>query len=106
MKQRPLLLCYLIRFAITACSYSSQSLSETELKLIRFLSYLTLLQDSESTNRTWHGWEKNYQGHQLGLNSIRYPLAHIGYTAAALAYRTPNYRELSLRILSIVIGRI
>ena len=80
-------------------------LSEKELKLIRFISYLTYLQ-STNENVTWHGWEKNTEGLQLGLEAIRYPLAHIGYTAAALAYRTSNYRELSLTILKDSIERM
>ncbi len=57
-------------------------------------------------NITWNGWEKNYDGPQLDLDSIRYLLAHIGYTAAALAYRTPNYRELALKILNDTIKRM
>ncbi|CAF2896587.1 unnamed protein product [Rotaria sp. Silwood2] len=59
-----------------------------------------------TTNITWNGWEKNYDGPQLDLGSIRYTLAHIGYTAAALAYRTPNYRELTLKILKDSIERM
>ncbi|CAF3789226.1 unnamed protein product [Rotaria sp. Silwood1] len=59
-----------------------------------------------TTNITWNGWKKNYDGPQLGLDSIRYALAHVGYTAAALAYRTPNYRELALKILKDSIERM
>lgn len=80
-------------------------LTEKDLKMIRYLSYLTYLQTT-STNLTWNGWEKNFDGPQLGLDSIRYPLAHMGYTAAALAYRTPNYRELTLNILHDAIKRM
>ena len=87
-------------------SDSVPTLSEKELKLIRFLSYLTFLQTSNSNNITWYGWEKNYDGPQLDLDSIRYPLAHIGYTAAALAHRTPNYRELAVKILNDSIIRM
>lgn len=79
-------------------------LSEKELKIIRFISYLTYLQSA--TNRTWKGWEKNYDGPQLDLDALRYPLAHIGYTAAALAHRTPNYRELAVAILKDTIERM
>ena len=77
-------------------------LTEKELKLIRFISYLTYLQDSS----TWNGWETNYNGTQLDLDAIRYPLAHIGYTAAALAHRTPNYRELAVNLLKNTIQRL
>lgn len=80
-------------------------LSEKELKLIRFISYLTYLQTTQ-TSTTWNGWEKNYDGPQLDLDAIRYPLAHIGYTAAVLAYRTPNYRELSINILKDTVERM
>src|SRR4051812_40374192 len=83
---------------------ADQLLSEKELKLIRYLSYLTNI--STITNITWNGWEKNYDGPQLGLDAIRYPLAHIGYTAAALAFRTPNYRELTLKLLNDTIKRM
>lgn len=81
-------------------------LSEKEFKLIRFMSYLTYMQTITATNITWNGWEKNANGSQLDLDAIRYPLAHIGYTAAALAYRTPNYRELALKILNDTIRRM
>ncbi|CAF3972999.1 unnamed protein product [Rotaria sordida] len=85
---------------------TNQLLSEKELKLIRFISYLTYMQTTTTTNITWNGWEKNYDGPQLDLGSIRYTLAHIGYTAAALAYRTPNYRELAIKILKDSIERM
>ncbi len=78
-------------------------LSEKELKFIRFLSYLSNI---STTNITWNGWEKNSEGPQLGLDAIRYPSAHIGYTAAALAFRTPNYRELALKMLNDTIKRM
>ncbi|UJR20078.1 hypothetical protein I4U23_023210 [Adineta vaga] len=98
---------FFIFISLLFVSSSSDSiLSEKELKLIRYLSYLTHLQTTSTTNITWNGWEKNYDGPQLGLDSIRYPLAHIGYTAAALAYRTPNYRELALNILNDTIKRM
>ncbi|CAM4759005.1 unnamed protein product [Rotaria magnacalcarata] len=84
---------------------TKQLLSEKELKLIRFISYLTYMQTT-ATNLTWKGWEKNYDGSQLDLDAIRYPLAHIGYTAAALAHRTPNYRELAIKILKDTIERM
>lgn len=99
-------------FSLFCCSIDAKQtstksrLTEKELKLIRFISYLTHLQTTTTTNRTWKGWETNYNGPQLDLDSVRYPLAHIGYTAAALAYRTPNYRELSVRILKDVIDRM
>jgi hypothetical protein len=85
---------------------TNPSLSEKELKLIRFISYLTYMQTTPMKNVTWHGWEKNSDGPQLDLDSIRYPLAHIGYTAAALAHRTPNYRELAMKILKDSIERM
>ncbi|CAF1257316.1 unnamed protein product, partial [Rotaria sordida] len=77
---------------------TNQLLSEKELKLIRFISYLTYMQTTTTTtttttNLTWNG-------------SIRYSLAHIGYTAAALAYRTPNYLELAIKILKDSIERM
>ena len=90
---------------VSADDVTNELLSEKELKLIRFVSYLTYFQTT-SMNMTWNGWEKNFDGPQLDLGSIRYPLAHIGYTAATLAYRTPNYRELSLNILNDVIQRM
>ncbi len=93
-------------FAVNNGDDTNSLLAEKELKFIRFLSYLTFMQTTTTTNLTWHGWEKNYDGPQLGLDAIRYPLAHIGYTAAALAYRTPNYRELALKILNDTIKRM
>ncbi|CAF3996584.1 unnamed protein product, partial [Rotaria sordida] len=87
---------------------TNQLLSEKELKLIRFISYLTYMQTTTTTtkNITWNGWEKNYDSPQLDLGSIRYSLAHIGYTAAALAYRIPNYLELAIKILKDSIERM
>ena len=82
----------------------SPLLTEKELKLIRFISYLTYIQTT-TTNITWNGWEKNFDSPQLDLDAIRYSLAHIGYTAATLAYRTPNYRELAIKILKDSIER-
>ena len=99
------LLLVLVFFAGVQGENASPLLSEKELKLIRFIANLTYLQTT-TANFTWYGWEQNDAGLQLGLEAVRYPLAHIGYTAAALAYRTPSYRELALNILKDTIERM
>jgi len=50
--------------------------------------------------------EKSSDAFQPDLDAIQYSLAHIGYTASALAYSRSNYRKLSLKILKDSIERM
>ena len=75
-------------------------LSDKQLAISKYLAWLTILQNE------WKGWEVNYNNDQRYLQAVRYPLSFIGYTAAALVYKTPGYRELSVRILENVIQRL
>lgn len=70
-------------------------LSERELAIQRWFSSLTFLQDRSA--QPWAQWHDD--GQQLGITSLRYQLAFAGYGAAALAAKTPAYRELVQRQL-------
>jgi hypothetical protein len=70
-------------------------LTDRELAISRWFSHLTFLQDR--ADRPWPQWHND--GKQLGVTSLRYQLAFAGYGCAAMAARTPAYRELAERQL-------
>ena len=65
-------------------------LTDRELMIQRWFSQLTFLQDG--SRNPWPEWHDD--GAQLGTTSLRYQLAFAGYGCAALAAKTPAYREL------------
>ena len=90
----------------------AQELTDKQLGLQKYLAWLTVLQPqtsqhlANSTKFGWQGWSSNYNNNQTDMTSVRYPLAFIGYALAALVYKTPAYRELSVSILDNVIQRL
>jgi hypothetical protein len=70
-------------------------LSDRELAIGRWFSHLTFLQDRSAEH--WAEWHDD--GEQLGLTSLRYQLAFGGYGCAAMAAKTPAYREIVSRQL-------
>lgn len=86
------------------------NLTDKQLAIQKYLAWLTILQDKSENNQTtnfgWKGWESNYNNDQKYLPAVRYPLAFIGYSIAALVYKTPAYKELSSAILDNVIQRM
>lgn len=88
------------------------NLTDKQLAVQKYLAWLTILQEKNdnftdnSTKFGWRGWEVNYNDDQKYLPGVRYPLAFLGYAAAALVYKTPAYSELAIRILDNVIERI
>ncbi len=85
-------------------------ITDKQLGLQKFLAWLTLLQTGNKQNDTtqfgWLGWDSNYNNNQTDMTSVRYPLAFIGYSIAAMVYKTPAYRELSVKIIDNVIRRL
>jgi hypothetical protein len=83
--------------------------TDKQLAIQKYLASLTIFQSKSEHNQTmfgWKGWEANYNNDQKDMYSVRYPLAFIGYSIAAMAYKTPIYRELSANILDNVIQRL
>ncbi len=91
-----------------ACSLSSLSeaapakeptwqdgLSDRELALQRWFSYLTYMQGHEAN--PWTDWYDD--GKQLDVTAFRYQIAFCGYACAAMAAQTPAYRDLVSRQL-------
>jgi hypothetical protein len=72
-----------------------EGLTDRELAISRWFSHLTFLQDR--TAATWPHWHQ--EGKQLGVTSLRYQLAFAGYGCAAMAAKTPAYRDLVQRQL-------
>jgi len=70
-------------------------LSDRELAIQRWFSYLTLQNDRSAT--PWAEWFDN--GKELDVTSLRYQLAFCGYGCVAMAAKTPAYRELIERQL-------
>lgn len=68
----------------------SEGLTDRELAVSRWFSHLTFLQDR--ARMPWPEWHND--GKQLGVTSLRYQLAFAGYGCAAMAAKTPAYREL------------
>jgi len=69
-------------------------LSDRELAIQRWFSHLTCLADRQAK---WAGWFDD--GKQLDVTAFRYQFAFSGYGAAAMAAKTPAYRELIQRQL-------
>lgn len=86
------------------------NLTDKQLSLQKYLSWLTFLQSKNDLNTTskfgWLDWELNYNNDQTNVDSTRYPLAFIGYAAASIVYKTPSYRQVSVRIVDNVIQRL
>ena len=83
-------------------------LTDKQLGIQRYLAWLTVLQSSQQQPDSrfgWNGWETNYNNGQLDVYSVRYPLAFIGYSVAAMVYKTPIYRELAVNMLDNIIQR-
>ena len=79
-----------------------EGLTDRELAISRWFSHLTFLQDR--TASSWTHWQ--YDGPQLGVSSLRYQLAFAGYGCAAMAARTPAYRDLVQRQLEDLCERM
>lgn len=69
-------------------------LSDRELAVQQWFSRLTFMQGHESA---WEGWHDD--GKQLDVTAFRYQFAFGGYGCAAMAARTPAYRDLAERQL-------
>lgn len=70
-------------------------LSDRELAIQRWFSHLTHMQGHEAD--PWTGWHDD--GKQLDVTAFRYQFAFGGYGCAAMAARTPAYRDLVARQL-------
>lgn len=84
-------------------------LTDKQLAIQKYLAWLTILQPTSHDNSTafgWKGWEVNYNNDQKDLPAVRYPLSFIGYAIAATIYKTPMYKELSIKVLDNVIQRL
>jgi hypothetical protein len=79
-----------------------EGLTDRELMVSRWFSQLTCLQDRGSG--PWPEWHDD--GKQMGITSLRYQLAFAGYACAAMAARTPAYRELVQRQLGDLCERM
>lgn len=84
-------------FVVLACSavYADaptwrSGLSDRELAIQRWFSWLTFQQDRG--RKEWTGWYEDKD--QLSETSLRYQIAFAGYGCAAMAAKTPAYREL------------
>jgi hypothetical protein len=77
-------------------------LSDRELAISRWFSQLTYLQDRAS--QPWPRWHDD--GKQLGITGLRYQLAFAGYGCAAMAARTPAYRQLAAQQLGDLCERL
>jgi hypothetical protein len=97
--------------------FLEHELTDKQLGIQKYLAWLTILQDGdreqengrsfdEATRFGWKGWESVYYTDQKYLNSVRYPLAFVGYTFSILAYKTPSYRELAAKVLDNCIRRL
>lgn len=67
-----------------------EGLSDRELAIQRWFAHLTFLQERSAEH--WAEWHDD--GKQLGITSLRYQLAFGGYGCAAMAAKTPAYREI------------
>jgi hypothetical protein len=77
-------------------------LTDRELAVQRWFSSLTFLQDSRPT--PWPEWHDD--GDQLGTTALRYQIAFAGYGCAAMAAKTPAYRELVQKQLADLCQRL
>ncbi len=79
-----------------------EGLSDRELAIGRWFSQLTFMQDRSELR--WPGWHQSRE--QLGVTSLRYQLAFAGYGCAAMAAKTPAYRDLVQRQLHDICERM
>jgi len=77
-------------------------LSDRELAIQRWFSYLTFLSDRKAT--PWPEWFDD--GKQFDVSAFRYQLAFCGYGCTAMAAKTPAYREVIQRQLRDICERI
>ncbi|HPO16712.1 MAG TPA: hypothetical protein PLI09_24965 [Candidatus Hydrogenedentes bacterium] len=89
----------LMLFVVTSTLFGSASADETawlsglsdrELAIQRWFSSLTYMQGHEA--KPWTEWFDD--GDQFGVTALRYQFAFCGYGCAAMAAKTPAYREL------------
>lgn len=80
-----------------------EGLTNKQLAIQRWFSQLTFLAPSD--NR-WSGWYYELHPEQTDTYSVRYPLTFFGYAAAALADRTPAYREVTQLQMDDLIQRM
>lgn len=79
----------------------TDGLTLKQLAMQRWFSNLTFLNKKDDR---WYGWF--YEDGQLGLTSLRYHLAFLGYACAAMAAKTPAYREVGQKQLDDIIQRM
>ncbi len=96
----PLSALVLLLFAAPPCRSAeapawNEGLTDRELAIGRWFSHLTFLQDR--ARKPWPEWYDD--GKQLGVTGFRYQLAFAGYGCAAMAGKTPAYRELAAKQL-------
>lgn len=108
MRKRYVLLLLLSSFLFVPAPASEQNgtevtdgLTDKQLAVLRWFHEVTAANKGE--NRWKHFYE---EPGQLGLTSIRYHLAFMGYAAAALASKTPAYRDVYAKILDDIIRRM
>lgn len=80
----------------------SKGLSDRELAIQRWFSHLTFMADRSA--KPWPVWFDD--GQQLQVTSLRYQLAFAGYGCAAMAAKTPAYRELIAKQLQDLCERM
>lgn len=103
---RYVLLCAaLVSMCATTEAASPQwrdGLSDREIAIQRWFSWITFLQDRQET--PWPVWYTDAD--QLGATSLRYQLAFAGYGCAAMAAKAPAYHELAQRQLHDICERL
>lgn len=79
-----------------------EGLSDRVLALQRWFSQLSYMQGHAAA--AWDGWFDD--GNQLDITAFRYQFAFCGYACAAMAARTPAYRDLAQRQLNDLCERM
>ncbi len=103
MGRKLLLAAVLLGWAFGATAQEWQTgLSDRELAIQRWFSYLTFMQGHAAD--PWTDWHDD--GSQLGVTAFRYQIAFCGYGCAAMAAQTPAYRELAKQQLLDLCERI
>lgn len=59
-------------------------MTDKQQAIQRWLAFLTFLQPNNGSEFGWKYWDANVNNPQLGLESTRYPLAFVAYTAGKL----------------------
>lgn len=95
-------LLFLLCAAAQAAPDWRPGLSDRELAIQRWFSWITFLQDRRQT--PWPAWYTDND--QLGETSLRYQLAFVGYGCAAQAAKTPAYHELAKGQLGDICERL